>query len=94
MDRQFFEENIMKCVICRHGYTEKSITTVTLERNQSVLVFKQVPADICDNCGEVYLDSETNQALLRLAEKELQRGVFLEMVNFSASQVGMEMPLL
>jgi len=84
----------MKCVICQHGYTEKSFTTVTLERNQSVLVFKQVPADICDNCGEVYLASETNQALLRLAEKELQRGVFLEMVNFSASQVGVEMPSL
>ena len=46
----------MKCVICQHGYTEKSFTTVTLERNQSVLVFKQVPADICDNCGEVYWD--------------------------------------
>jgi YgiT-type zinc finger domain-containing protein len=84
----------MKCLICRLGYTEKSFTTVTLERNQSVLVFKQFPADICDNCGEVYLESEINQALLSQAEKELQRGVFLEMVNFSASQVGVEMPLL
>ena len=82
----------MKCVICRHGYTEKGFTTVTLERNESVLVFKQVPADICDNCGEVYLESEINQALLSQAETELQRGVFLEMVNFSAPQVSVEMP--
>jgi hypothetical protein len=65
-----------------------------LERNESILVFKQVPADICDNCGEVYLESEINQALLSQAEKELQRGVFLEMVNFSAPHVGLEMPLL
>lgn len=82
----------MKCVICQHGYTEKGFTTVTLERNESVLIFKQVPADICDNCGEVYLESEINQALLSQAEKELQRGVFLEMVNFSAPQVSVEMP--
>jgi YgiT-type zinc finger domain-containing protein len=72
----------MKCAICRHGYTESGFTTVTLERNQTTLVFKQVPADICENCGEVYLSSEINQTLLKQAEKELKRGVFLEMVNY------------
>ena len=72
----------MKCAICRQGYTESGFTTVTLERKQTTLVFKQVPADICENCGEVYLDSEINQSLLKQAEKELQRGVFLEMVNY------------
>ncbi|MFZ2725131.1 MAG: type II toxin-antitoxin system MqsA family antitoxin [Methylococcaceae bacterium] len=50
----------MKCAICRNGYTEQGFTTVTLERNQSTLVFKQVPADICENCGEIYLSSITN----------------------------------
>ncbi len=72
----------MKCAICRHGYTESGFTTVTLERNQTTLVFKQVPADICENCGEVYLSSEINRSLLKQAEQELQRGVFLEMVNY------------
>jgi YgiT-type zinc finger domain-containing protein len=72
----------MKCAICRHGHTESGFTTVTLERNQSTLVFKQVPADICENCGEVYLSSEINRSLLKQAEQELQRGVFLEMVNY------------
>ena len=83
---------MMKCVICQHGDTENGITTVTLERNESILVFKQVPADICDNCGEIYLESAINQALLSQAEKELQRGVFLEMVNFSAPQGSVEIP--
>ena len=72
----------MKCAICRHGHTESGFTTVTLERNQSTLVFKQVPADICENCGEVYLSSEINRSLLKQAEQELQRGFFLEMVNY------------
>jgi YgiT-type zinc finger domain-containing protein len=72
----------MKCAICRHGHTESGFTTVTLERNQSTLVIKQVPADICENCGEVYLSSEINRSLLKQAEQELQRGVFLEMVNY------------
>ena len=72
----------MKCAICRNGYTEQGFTTVTLERNQSTLVFKQVPADICENCGEIYLSSITNNALLKQAEIELQRGVVLEMLNY------------
>jgi YgiT-type zinc finger domain-containing protein len=50
----------MKCAICRHGYTESGFTTVTLERKQTTLVFKQVPAEICENCGEVYLNSQIN----------------------------------
>ena len=73
----------MKCVICRNGQTESGFTTVTLERNQTTLVFKQVPADICENCGEVYLNSKINRALLKQAEHELKRGVFLEMLKFS-----------
>jgi hypothetical protein len=30
----------------------------------------------------VYLSSEINRSLLKQAEQELQRGVFLEMVNY------------
>ncbi|MEY4769074.1 MAG: hypothetical protein RL637_1713 [Pseudomonadota bacterium] len=73
----------MKCAICRNGQTENGFTTVTLERNQTTLVFKQVPAEICENCGEIYLNSKINSALLKQAEQELKRGVFLEIVNYA-----------
>lgn len=73
----------MKCPICRNGHTESGFTTVTLERNQTTLVYKQVPADICENCGEIYLSSAINGALLKQANNELNRGVYLEMVNYS-----------
>lgn len=73
----------MKCAICRNGETENGVTTVTLERNQTTLVFKQVPAEICENCGEIYLSSSINKELFQQAERELKRGVFLEMVNYA-----------
>lgn len=72
----------MKCTICKDGYTENGITTITLERDHTTIVFKQVPVDICDNCGEIYLSSEINHSLLKQAEHELKRGVFLEMLNY------------
>jgi YgiT-type zinc finger domain-containing protein len=74
----------MKCTICRNGITEKGFTTVTLEKNNTILVFKKVPAEICDNCGEEYISSETNKKLLTCARNEINRGVSLELLEFAA----------
>ncbi|MCI5150574.1 MAG: YgiT-type zinc finger protein [Candidatus Electrothrix sp. MAN1_4] len=48
-----------------------------------LLVFKQVPSEICENCGEEYISSEVNKSLLRHAREELNRNVSLEMLDFS-----------
>lgn len=74
----------MKCAICHNGYTQNGFTTVVLEKDQTTLVFKKVPAQICDNCGEEYISAETNKALLKCARHEHQRGVTLEMLEFAA----------
>nr|VFJ88162.1 MAG: YgiT-type zinc finger domain-containing protein [Candidatus Kentron sp. LFY] len=74
----------MKCVICRNGNTEEGSATVLLEREGTTLVFKHVPAKVCDNCGEEYISSDVNRALLWKARKELHRGAALEMLDFAA----------
>ena len=74
----------MKCAICRNGYTEEGYTTVVLDRALTTLIFKEVPAQICDNCGEEYLSSGTNRKLLELAKEALERGVSLEMLKYAA----------
>jgi YgiT-type zinc finger domain-containing protein len=74
----------MKCAICRNGYTIEGQITVVLERGNSILVFKQVPAKICDNCGEEYLSEETNRVLLKKAQEAADRGVDLELLRFAA----------
>jgi len=42
----------MKCVICKHGETVDGFTSIILEKNGATIVFQQVPALVCDNCGE------------------------------------------
>ena len=74
----------MKCAICRNGYTVKGHITVVLERDQSTVVFKNVPAKVCENCGEEYLSEETNRELLRKAREAADRGVDLELLRFAA----------
>jgi YgiT-type zinc finger domain-containing protein len=74
----------MKCAICRNGNTIGGFVTVVLERDQTTLVFKNVPAKICENCGEEYLSEETNRVLLGRAQEAADRGVDLELLRFAA----------
>ena len=61
-------EKAMKCVICRQGETQPGVTTVTFERNGLTLVVKNVPAHVCVNCGEEYVDEQVASKLLETAE--------------------------
>jgi YgiT-type zinc finger domain-containing protein len=65
----------VKCVICKQGETRPGHTTVTLERGQAVLVFRNVPAQVCTNCGEAYVSEEVTAQLLEEAEEAVQARV-------------------
>ena len=49
----------MTCVICKNGETEPGVTTSTLELDSTILFIKDIPANVCNNCGEAYIDSQT-----------------------------------
>jgi YgiT-type zinc finger domain-containing protein len=80
----FKKDNAMKCAICRNGETVLKNITVTLERAGTTLVIKDVPADVCTNCGEEYVSAKTNRELLQRAENTVARGVDLELMRFAA----------
>jgi len=72
----------MKCMICKHGETKKGTTTVTLEKGGSTIVFKEVPAQICDNCGEKYIDESTTKELLNKAREIVKNGVEVDIRKY------------
>ena len=72
----------MKCVICKHGQTKEGTTTITLERGNSTIIFKDVPAQICDNCGEKYVDSKTTKDLLKKANELIKNGIEVDIRKF------------
>lgn len=75
----------MKCVICKQGETQLGKVTVTLDRDQTTLVFKNVPAEVCENCGEAYVDEATTDQLLMTAESAVKAGVQVEVREFIAA---------
>ncbi len=75
----------MKCVICKYGETKKGKISVTLERDGMTLVFKEVPAQVCSNCGEEYVDEEITSRLLKTAEESLSSGVMVDIRQYKAA---------
>jgi len=73
----------MECVICKNGNTFEGITTVTLERDNSVIVIKDVPAHVCDNCGHFYLTEEYATKVLAIAQETVRKGIEIEVARFS-----------
>lgn len=74
----------MKCVICRTGETEFGTATVTLQRDNTVVVIKDAPAEVCRNCGEYYLSDQVAQQVYARAEEAVRRHVEVEILRFAA----------
>lgn len=75
----------MTCVVCKIGETHPGETTVTLERAAMTLVFKSVPAQVCSNCGEAYVDETTTRTLLHEAEEAADSGVQVDIRKFAGA---------
>ncbi len=72
----------MRCVICKQGQTAPGYVTATLERAGTVLVIKDVPAQVCAQCGEYYLDEETTQRVLTLGEDAVRHQAEVEILRY------------
>jgi len=68
----------MECVICKQGETTPGTVTVNLQKQNSVIIFKGVTADVCENCGEYYLSEEMTDRLLKEADESIKNGTEVE----------------
>jgi YgiT-type zinc finger domain-containing protein len=76
----------MNCVICKQATTTLGFATVTLERDQLTVVFKSVPAQVCNVCGEEYVDDDTAARLLTLAEEAVRAGVQVDVREYRSAR--------
>jgi YgiT-type zinc finger domain-containing protein len=65
----------MICPVCRRGETQPGTSTVTLERGGLTFAVKGVPAMVCANCGEEYVDSEATERVLCMAQEAAAGGL-------------------
>lgn len=78
------EETGMRCVICKAGQTAPGTVTATLQCGNTVVIVRDVPAAVCQNCGEYYLDEAVASKLYRQGEEAVQRHAEVEILRYAA----------
>ena len=78
------KETLMKCLFCKQGDTHPGNVTVVLQREETVVIFKDVPSEVCENCGEYYLSESITGELLERAERAVEHGAEVEILRFAA----------
>ena len=58
---------------------------MTLERGATTLVIKRVPARVCANCGEEYVDEAIAAQLLHAAEAAARARVQVDVREYAAA---------
>ena len=74
----------MRCIFCKQGDARPGEVTVTLQRGETVVVVKGVPADICENCGEYYLSAAVSEKVMAKAEAAVENGAEVEILRYVA----------
>ena len=75
----------MKCVICKNGETMNKTTTVTLQLNGKTFVFKEVPARVCENCDEQYVEDVITKRIFEMIKVAELNGSELTISKFIAA---------
>ena len=67
------------------GTLQKGFATVTFNKDGSVIVFRNVPALVCDTCQDFVVDEETARELLKISAEEASRGIEISVINYKAA---------
>jgi YgiT-type zinc finger domain-containing protein len=71
--------------VCKLGETRPGKTAVVLHRGGATVVINDVPAQVCENCGEEYVDEQVAESVLAGAEASARAGVRIEIRDYVAA---------
>ncbi len=61
----------MECLICKNGTTNKGFDTISFEKNGHLIIVRNVPGEVCNNCGYFYIDDTVAIELQKKQKKRL-----------------------
>ena len=61
--------------MCRQAELIDGITSIPFERDEFRLLVKNVPAQVCPNCGEAIVDEDVAMQLIRKAQDAYADGL-------------------
>lgn len=63
------------CYFCRKGILEDRKVTVDFRWGSKLIVIEEVPAKVCNECGEKYYSAEVSREMEKIATEEKKEKV-------------------
>lgn len=72
----------MNCVLCKANLTKGNVNHI-VDLGEGIIIIKNVPANICEQCGEYYLDTNTALKIESILEDIKKNKAEVFIVNYS-----------
>lgn len=72
----------MNCVLCK-GSLKKGMVNHIIDLGDGIIIIKNVPANICNQCGEYYVDTETAIKLEDIVEELRKNKAEVLIINYN-----------
>jgi YgiT-type zinc finger domain-containing protein len=63
----------LKCAVCKKGETKPGKSVFRLTMGNREFVLKNIPAEICKDCGEEYINEKTTKLVLQKAHESSEK---------------------
>lgn len=71
----------MKCFMCK-GETEKRLVNYIIDLNTSIIIIKDVPANVCTQCGERYFEDDVMEKLEKIIDNVKKISVEITIIRY------------
>lgn len=78
------------CFLCKNDALKPGVTDTSLTRGEVVMVVKGVPAQVCTNCGEAYLERAVYERLKAEFKADARAGVEFIARKYAAAQANVK----
>ena len=70
-----------KCSLCRGSLQEGKVNHI-VDLNDFIIIIKNVPAKVCNQCGEYYLDHKVAKEVEQIVENFRENAAEVVIVNY------------
>lgn len=71
------------CYFCGETLETNRMTTIPFVVERKIVIVKEVPAEVCTQCGEAFLSTEVSEIVTVAVRELIRQHAELTVVNFS-----------
>lgn len=72
----------MNCILCKANLTKGNVNHI-VDLGEGIIIIKNVPANICEQCGEYYVDTQIALKLEAIVEEVKKSRAEVLIINYA-----------